>query len=517
MSKFTGLSATIQSPIRTTGAVGVTHEGGTGYARDARSELFLLAVTNMVREKAFYESAADRDDRYVRLIHQVTAEDPAWVRSFVPFLRDRLNLRSASLVMAAEYVRAGGASGRAVVASALQRADEPAEMLAYWTATHGRAIPKPVKRGVADAVARLYDERSALRYDGQDAKWRMADVLDLAHPSPRAPWQAALFRYLLAKRHKREVLPVEGLPMLAAAHELEALPVEQRRAVLDDPARLASAGFSWERLSGWLQGPMDAKAWEAVIPSMGYMALLRNLRNFEQAGVSRATIGAVSARLADPSEVARSRQLPLRFLNAWKASESMTFGPAIEAALDASLGNVPSLTGSTLVLIDTSGSMMDTYSGKAKAQRWETAALFGVALARRAERADVFAYNDRPTRVVVRSETSLLRAADAIRAFVGGGTRTWDCVQQTFSGHDRVVILTDEQAFAPSLFFRSNRPDLVVPASIPVYTFNLAGYAMGHAPADDNRHTFGGLTDAAFSAIAMLERRRSMDWDALIA
>ena len=40
--------------------------------------------------------------------------------------------------------------------SVLQRADEPGELLAYWLAAHGRAVPKPVKRGVADAAVRLY-------------------------------------------------------------------------------------------------------------------------------------------------------------------------------------------------------------------------------------------------------------------------------------------------------------------------------------------------------------------------
>jgi hypothetical protein len=43
--------------------------------------------------------------------------------------------------------------------------------------------------------------------------------------------------------------------------------VGARRA--DGPERLAAAGITWEALAGWLQGPMGAKAWEAVIPSMG--------------------------------------------------------------------------------------------------------------------------------------------------------------------------------------------------------------------------------------------------------
>jgi len=40
--------------------------------RDAESELFLLAVTNMVGEDTFYERADARDARFVELVHAVT-------------------------------------------------------------------------------------------------------------------------------------------------------------------------------------------------------------------------------------------------------------------------------------------------------------------------------------------------------------------------------------------------------------------------------------------------------------
>ena len=110
-------------------------------------------------------------------------------------------MRSAAIVMAAEYVAAGGVNGRAVVAGVLQRADEPAEMIGYWLTTHGRNLPMAVKRGVADAVPRLYTERAVLRYDGLSRQVRMADVIELTHPAPRDAAQSALFRWLLDRRH----------------------------------------------------------------------------------------------------------------------------------------------------------------------------------------------------------------------------------------------------------------------------------------------------------------------------
>ena len=207
------------------------------------------------------------------------------------YLRETMLMRSASVVMAAEYVAAGGAGGRSVVARALQRADEPAEMLGYWLTTHGRNVPMPIKRGVADAARRLYTERAALRYDGLSRQIRMADVIELTHPSPRD--DASVGAVQVPARPsppRRRAWPTPTvLPMLAAAAALDAVPIDERRAVLRDrgPAALAEAGFSWERLSGWLPGGMDAEAWEAVIPSMGVMALVRNLRNFDQAGIAR--------------------------------------------------------------------------------------------------------------------------------------------------------------------------------------------------------------------------------------
>ena len=42
-----------------TGApAGRTHEGAPGYARDAKGELFLFAVSNMAGEDTFYEAAS---------------------------------------------------------------------------------------------------------------------------------------------------------------------------------------------------------------------------------------------------------------------------------------------------------------------------------------------------------------------------------------------------------------------------------------------------------------------------
>ncbi|MFI1091082.1 TROVE domain-containing protein [Streptomyces sp. NPDC020917] len=533
------------SPVRSTGGTTTTHQGGAGYLRDPRSELFLLTVANFVGTDTFYESGGRRDDRFTGLVRQLAVEDPAWTAGLLAWLRGPGSLRTAAVVGAAEFVKArldaaasgdlsphaqagNGTSGgwnRRVVGSVLQRADEPGELLAYWTSRYGRRIPKPVKRGIEDAVGRLYDERALLKYDTGAAAFRFGDVLELAHPAPAAPWQGDLFRHALDRRHGRANEIPESLRQLNSRAELAKWPAEERRELLRRPDAadvLARAGMTWEALAGWLQGPMDAAAWEAVIPSMGYMARLRNLRNFDEAGVSDDVAARVAAHLADPVQVGRSRQLPMRFYSAFNAAPSLRWGHALEKALSASLANVPAIGGRTLILVDTSSSMNDAFSRDGTLRRWDAAALFGIALGRRCATADVVSFSsaqyyvkDAPGAKTKRfplarggSVLGDVRAWKDGGWFLGGGTDTAAALRKEYQGHDRVVVVTDEQAGSDAREVSES-----VPEAVPMYTWNLAGYQAGHAPSGGrNRHAFGGLTDAGFRMVPLLEAGRDARW-----
>lgn len=523
----------VHSPVTTTGERTRTHEGGAGFLRDTKPELFLLAVSNFVGQDTFYENGGQRDDRYTQLIRQLAVIDPAWCVAFLRWLRSDANMRTASLVGAAELTKArldAGVAGysRQAIDAVLQRADEPGEMLGYWTSKYGRKLPKPVKRGIADAVQRLYNERSLLKYDTDSKGYRFGDVLNLVHasPDPAKTWQGDLFKHALDRRHGRDDEISASLPMLQQREQLTtALTIEGRRALLstsEGRQRIRDAGMTWEALAGWLQGPMDKEAWEAVIPSMGYMALLRNLRNFDEAGVSDEVAAQAAARLADPEQVARSRQLPMRFYSAFNAAPSLRWGHALEKALTASLVNIPQLDGRTLILVDTSSSMNETFSRDGSLMRWDAAALFGIALGRACAHADVVSFSsaryymgDAPG---AKTKAFLLTAGGSVLGdikkwrdggwFLGGGTDTAAALRQEYRSHDRVIIVTDEQAGHDRV-----EVDQAIPQSTPMYTWNLAGYQAGHAPSGrGQRHTFGGLTDAAFRMVPLLEAGRDADW-----
>lgn len=531
MAKFAARTSAPAGPIRTTGTA-ATFEGGPGFARDAKSDLFLLAATNMVGEDTYYEAKTDRDKRFRDLVHAATIEDPDWVARFVPYLRGHMNMRSASVVMAAESALARRGNPecaaratipvRRMISDALQRPDEPAELIAYWRSRTGiRAIPGGVQRGLGDAVARLLTERSAIKYDSVGNAFRLADIVAIAKPTPTAPWQADLFDWLADRRWKRDHIRVsDRLPVVAAYTAAKAMPEVERRAFfLADPERLRAAGMAWEELSSL--GPMDKAAWEAMIPSMGIMALARNLRSFDESGVSDEVAAVVAARFADPEQVARSRMFPYRWLQAYLAAPSLRWGHALEKALSASTAAIPDLPGRTLVLVDTSASMGGTVSAKSKIRHVDVGALIGVALAHRGCAVDLIGFADGTFRHQVTAGGSMLRDIEAFTrriGEVGHGTRIIESVTATFSGHDRVIVVSDMQTFAPNGGYGYAQPyyDVLgrvrhqtvseaVPANVPMFGINTTGYAAAVVDSSrPNRFEVGGFSDKVFTMFAAL-------------
>ena len=533
MSRFNQATArtAVSSPVVTAAAAsGVTHEGAPGYARDPKSELFLLSVSHL-GDGSFYESAVERDSRFTTLVHQVAVSDPEWLVRFVPWLRDSAGMRTASVVAAAETARAflaaGRPGGRAVIAAALQRADEPGELLAYWRSRYGRSIPKPVKRGIGDALFRLLGEFPLLKYDTGSHAYRFADILALVHPGDRkgsaqggkfrGDWQRDLFGYAIDRRYGRDEVP-ESLPMIAESQRLRA-EAGDNPSVLLDAGRLKAAGMTWEDALS-LAGPNvgQQELWTALVPLLGYFALIRNLRNIDAAGVPDAVAAQAAARIADPEQVRRSRLFPFRFLAAHQAVPSLRWGHALELALNASLANVPRLRGRTLILVDRSGSMFGPVSAKSGLSRADSAALFGSALAVRAEQADLVEFGSGSQLVLSTDAATGSGQSEALLKMVQrfgslGQTHTADAVRRWYSGHDRVVLVTDEQGWAGR---GGADPLAAVPEHVPAYTWNLAGEKFGHGPSGTGfRHTFGGLTDHSFTMISLLEAGRDTNWDDL--
>jgi hypothetical protein len=498
MSRFT----TVASAPAVPSPDARTHEGGDAATLTPQLEAFLLGTTFLTG--SFYETGDARVQRYGALIAKLSTEDPNWVAQFLPWLRSVANIRTAAVVGAVEAARNG--LGRQILGSVLLRADEPAEALGYHFAVHGKRLPAAVKRGIADAATKLYTERAAVKYAARGAGVQPGDVIDLTHPTPGSAAQGAVFRYLLDVRHGRSDPRFEGLDLIAGVRSwLEAPTVER-----------LPRGLTWESaLSRGVDSGIERRAlWERLIDedSLGYMALIRNLRNMEEADVSPAHQKLVSARIVE--RVGESRVMPWRLQSAYTATR--VFGGPLREATETAIGNVPVYPGRTLVMVDTSASMNSVGWNNANAPKSAVnpvniAAFYAAALSTKGD-SEVVIYADRPGHL---DKTAMpanpMARAEAIVATigrVGHGTATWPSTRsalERLGRFDRIVVLTDMQD-APDARKSAGLP------SVPIYVFDLAGYGKANLRPGPGRYLFSGVTDTQFGMPPVLEAAEGNRW-----
>lgn len=261
---------------------------------------------------------------------------------------------------------------------------------------------------------------------------------------------------------------------------------------------------------------IPSEVWETMLPSMGYMELLRNIRNIESSGVADDILATISDRLSDPDEIRSSRQMPLRFWSAAKALAGIdTFEKALEIGVEVSTEAVPPLSGRTLILVDQSGSMGHYYSGSRDIGRLgnnnpatlaEVAALYGAALAKRSSDVDLVVFGSEHHKVEGVSESSVLDTVRTHGSAGMGGTKTWSALRSNFDNHDRVIILSDGQS----------QDGGSLPQGVPVHFFDLTGHSVSFANENSlNYYSYGGLSDLSFRLFALMEGKQNAAFDLL--
>lgn len=493
-------------------------EGGVGYQRDAKSELFIAAVSTL-NEDTFYEGSDERSERINDLVAKI-ADDADWIIGLVHWLRYDAGLRSVPVMIAADAVHARLANGqtgqnRDIVRSSMLRLDEPSEFLAYWINTFGRKIPSSVKRGINDVLAKHLTEESYLKWRGKAQRGSMAlrDVVNLTHPKPVSDYQSSVYDVILsdAYRHEDSHRTADdyraiGLSVIGSRTEFLFMSVEDQIAALSGPSSkdiINNARLTHEVIAGSI-GKIPAEVWKNLVPFMGYTALRMNLRRMSEAGIDQDTIDQVNTILGDVDKVRSSRTMPMQFLSAYR-NAPLDYSAALQRGANGALENVPELSGRTLILVDRSGSMDFNTSEHGTLRAADGANIFAASLALRSHRADVVAFNDSVKPVPVTSN-DLLRVAESMPR-AGGGTDIRGAVEASYHGQDRVIVLTDEQSWSSNDSFEG-----IVHDTVPCYTWNLVGYASSHTIAKKNRYTFGGLSDKGFKAILLLEAGYREHW-----
>ena len=126
------------------------------------------------------------------------------------------------------------------------------------------------------------------------------------------------------------------------------------------------------------------------------------------------------------------------------------------------------------------------------------------------------------------SGTSALKLAQDMHRMtgdVGHGTQTGAAIQKAFSDHPnakRIIINTDMQSFPAngrnSYNYYGHSTGLSlrtqVDPKVHMYAFDLGGYTKGdiESGANNRSHQLGGMTDATFKWIPLVERGYDAQW-----
>jgi hypothetical protein len=499
----------------------LNHEGSMAYPMLPHLELYTAVVTSALSDSA-YDKQSQRMERIKTLVDVC---DPTFVAKLAVYARTKMNLRSMPLYIAC--LLAQRTSGTSLVSNVLDRiilrADEITELLACYALVNERSgekqlgkLSKQIQKGLAAAFNR-FDAYQFAKYNRKGAI-TLRDALFLVHPKAKDANQQAIFNAIVTDS-------------LAVPYTWE--------------TELSAVGQNYPAGSAERAAVVRA-TWESLIDSnkLGYMALLRNLRNILNAGVSLSHVETVVGVISNAANVATSRQLPFRFLSAYRQLLSMrspgkrsiirTFidrwkNPpkvsvdlvldALESAVQASVANISGFQEDCRVLIacDVSGSMMVPVSKNSTVTNFDVGLMLGMLLRSKCKRADMGMFGTTWKTINVPASPILANVQACIQregevGYATNGHLVLEDLCQRGIVMDKIMFFTDCQLWNANndgvhlqRVWRQYTSKVAPDARL--YVFDLSGH--GHAPlslAQQNVFLIAGWSEKIFDVLACVEK-----------
>ncbi len=431
-----------------------THEGAPGPFLTFEDQLKRSVMACMLWEHTFYEAGEDIATRIVRLSRECR---PEFVADLAIEARKEHGIRHAPLLMVSAL--AATASGTKLVSETIpkvvNRADELAELLAVHAVVNGttpdkvkKVISNQMKKGLAAAFTK-FDEYQLAKYDRAKAI-RLRDVLFLCHAKPKDDEQAEVWKRL-----------IDGTMPAPDTWEVSLSAGKDKKATFE---RMLREG------------------------KLGYFALIRNLRNMVEAKVNRGLMAdAIKARKG-----ARGIE-PFRFVAAARACPDME--PALDEAMIATIGEAEAWSGTTVILVDVSGSMTAMISDRSMMTLMDAAGALAAIVPVPKENKFVYSFSNRVVRVPSREGMAMI---DAVRTSQhNAGTYLGRALQEVQEAHpdvDRLIVITDEQSHDP----------VREPRAKDAWMLNVAPYKNG-VGYENGWKRVNGWSDAVIKYIAHIE------------
>lgn len=477
------------------------YEGEKAYKISSALELYSLVVTFSL-SKTFYEST---DDRIIRLRKLIAENNPEFVAKLAIYAREKMYLRSIPLVLTVELakIHKGDNLVSRLVNRVVKRADEITELLAYYQAANERTdtkklgkLSKQLQKGLALSFNK-FDEYQFAKYN-RDTEIRLRDALFLVHPKAKDENQQILFDKIVNDNLQ---IPYTWETELSKAGQSEFADEEEKQTAFRNK-------------------------WKELIDSnkLGYMALLRNLRNILTADVEKEYIKKVAGRLADQNEVERSKQLPFRFLSAFRELEKtpstnvQILLAALEEAMKLSVKNLKGFDEDTTVLVacDVSGSMMNPISPRSSVRDYDIGLVLGMLLQHRSKSVMSGLFGD-TWKIINLPKDNILSNVQALHkrnGEVGYSTNGYLVIKDILKRKqkiDKVMIFTDCQLWnsnnsneSIAEYWKKYKKEVAPNAKL--YLFDLRGYGQMPLQLKENDvNLVAGWSDKVFEVMEAIE------------
>ncbi len=443
--------------------------GGNAFTLDPESELVHAVLTTFLEDK-HYESGSDRTTRIAALVARVK---PEFVANLAVMARTQFNMRSVVTVLIGELAKThkGDDLVMRTIVSAAKRPDDLTELVSYL----GKPLPKQVKRGIRRALLG-FSRYQLAKYRAEDKEISLVDLFNLAHP------------------------------------KAEFASEEQKGAWKDLIEGNLASFDTWEvEISKATSEEERTAAWEKLVTEdkLGYMALIRNLNNLIKYKVSDTVMNLALSRISDRERVKNSKQLPFRFMEAYRNVEGERYiKDAIVRAADISLENMPEFMGTTLIAVDTSGSMMGDRSGKSPIR---IASMFAASLIKASPKSRCVLFDTQLRELQISGLMPTIGIAETIiQNATGGGTDTSLVFQAARAlygqgvSFERIFILSDNESWASNVQVFYEEFKLETKTDPFVYAIDLTGYGTKDVKGSKVKH-IAGWSDQLLRYVALSE------------
>lgn len=421
----------------------IGHGGSPAVRMSAELQLRRAVLACLLWEDQFYENGEDIAERILTLCDQVSKDTLA---SLAVEAREVFSLRHVPLLLLCGLVKKGGSGVADTINRVITRPDQMTELMATYQHLGNTKIAKQLQKGLAMAFVK-FDEYALAKYN-RDGKWKLRDVLFVAHPKAPNAERDALWKRL----------------------------IDGTMATPDTWEVALSAGQD--------KGKVFTRLLEEN--KLGALALIRNLRNMEQSGVN--------------TKLIKDYILKTNFRGVlpFQIYAAANMAPAFEQQLDQKLiesaRNNNYLPGKTVVMVDVSGSMRYAkISARSMIDRMTACAALASMVV--GDEVEIYSFSDRNVRVPHRIGCAGVDAI--IRSQMHNGTRLADAVRFANKRQpDRIIVLTDEQG---------TDGRVPAPEAKKAYMVNVASYQNGIANNKNGWTSLTGFSEGIFKYIRAME------------